>query len=86
LEKAEEERLHCQSGIEKLDTWVPGGDYQLFHTLVCQGILDMVGAALAALPLIDAGQETFTYQGAAGAKAAMIMQKTMPLEGGGLCG
>jgi signal transduction histidine kinase len=37
------------------------------------------------LPIIDEGKKTFTYRGAAGEKAAMVAQKTMPLEDGGLC-
>lgn len=89
--RVEKERRQQQEGLIKLDGWVrklmaATGQPRDFHDLVCAGIRDLVNADLGALPLIDESGKTFTYVAAAGPKAKWLTGKTLPLQGGGLCG
>ncbi len=89
--KAEKERRQQQEGLIKLDGWIrklmaAAGQPRDFHDLVCAGIRDLANADLSALPLIDESGKTFTYVAAAGPKAEWVMGKTLPIQGGGLCG
>lgn len=88
---AEEDRRRYQVGLEKLDGWVrelihAGGDARKFNKVICAGIQDLVNADLSVLPYVDQSGETFTYHEALGDKRPLVLGKTMPLEGGGLCG
>ncbi len=89
--QVEETRRRQNEGLIVLDEWVnkliqQEGTVEEFYELVNQGILELANADLAALPLIDESGETFTYVAAAGAGAELLKSKTMPLQGGGICG
>jgi|GEM_PF-2375862 PAS domain S-box-containing protein len=89
--EVEETRRRQNEALIMLDEWVSKliqqeGPVEEFYDLVNQGILALVNADLATLPLLDESGESFTYVAAAGAKAELLKGKTMPLQGGGLCG
>jgi hypothetical protein len=91
IKQAEEEKNRYHIGLKKIDQWVKNliafkGNETPFYQVVCDGIIDLLDADIVMLPLIDASGKTFTYHGAAGDKAEMILGKTMPLQNGGLCG
>lgn len=61
-------------------------DEQAFYRITCEGIIDLVNADISALPILDLSGDRFTYRAAVGKHADLLMGKTMPVEGGGLCG
>lgn len=94
----EEERRETQirqerrlRGMEKLDSsvrrmMIAVENPEKFYREVSAGIVELTGADLSAIPLINKDRKTFTYNGAEGEKADMLIGKTIPLDKGGLCG
>ncbi len=87
----EELRRRRVQGLQCLDHWMRRlgallEQPQAFRDAVCEGILELVSADLAALPLLDPSNKTFTYDAAAGAEAGQLLGQTLPLTRGGLCG
>ncbi|QYZ66278.1 MAG: PAS domain-containing protein [Gammaproteobacteria bacterium (ex Lamellibrachia satsuma)] len=84
-------RRRREQGLERLDRWMLklgtiAENYQQLYEGVCDGIMELVSADLAALPLINEADSTFTYHAASGNKGGMLLGQTLPLQGGGLCG
>ena len=80
-----------EKGMLKLGSWAQrlintSTDEDAFYRQVCAGIVDLVDADLGAMPCLDEGGASFTYRGAAGARAALLAGQSMPVHGGGLCG
>lgn len=61
-------------------------DEMAFYQDICNGIRELVDSDIGALPYLDNTGNQFTYLAAAGNHAEMLQGKSMPVEGGGLCG
>ena len=61
-------------------------DEEAFFREVSAGIVDLVDADIGAMPCLDESGTRFTYLGAVGEHAELLAGKSMPVQGGGLCG
>jgi PAS domain S-box-containing protein len=80
-----------ERGMLKFGPWTQrlldiSTDEDAFYREVSAGIVDLVDADIGAMPCLDESGANFTYRGAAGAHASLLMGQSMPVLGGGLCG
>lgn len=85
------EQKRKERGMQKLGHWAQrlldtNTDEAAFYREVSAGIVDLVGADVGAMPCLDDDGANFTYRGATGEHAALLMGQSMPVIGGGLCG
>ena len=84
------EQKRKQRGLIKLDSWMRrltdmAASEAAFYQTASEAIVDLVDADLGALPCLDEGGGHFTYRGAAGERAELLLGKSLSVEGGGLC-
>jgi PAS domain S-box-containing protein len=89
--QADEERLRGHLSLVKLDETVRSlfksvRSTRPFFDSVCQDIESLIETDLCAVPLVDVSGESFTYKAARGKKSALLLDKSIPISQGGLCG
>lgn len=85
------DQIRTETGFHTISKWVERlltttTDEAAFYRITCEGILDVVNADIGALPFLDDSGDQFTYRAAAGKHAEILVNKSMPVKGGGLCG
>ncbi|MFP3983441.1 MAG: PAS domain S-box protein [Desulfurivibrionaceae bacterium] len=92
VRKTEREKERYSQGLEKLEKWVKellsagSADLYSFYSTACRGLLDLMEADVALLPLVDETGGNFTYAAAAGRQADLLEGRTLPLDNNTLCG